>query len=71
MEGPGGLSGKALGNGPGGPCSIPGIGGVEVFLHSFVSRLVQGAPQHPICEPLHPHPRGSSWPVMGIPFIKV
>ena len=38
-SGPSGLSGKALGYSLGGPDSIPGVGGVENFLHS-VSRLV-------------------------------
>ena len=35
--GPGGSSGKAFGYGLDGPGSIPGVGGVEIFLHSFVS----------------------------------
>ena len=38
--GPGSSSGKELGNGLNGLGSIPGVGGVEIFLHSFVSRLV-------------------------------
>ena len=38
--GPGRSSGKALGYGLDGPDSIPGVGGVEIFLSSFVSRLV-------------------------------
>ena len=40
VSGPGGSSGKALGYGLDGPGSIPGVGGVEIFLRSFVSRLV-------------------------------
>ena len=47
-SGPGGASGKALGYGLDGPGSIPGVGGVEIFLHSFVSRLVLGSTQLPI-----------------------
>ena len=43
-EGPGGSIGKALSYGLDGPGSIPGVGGVEIFLHSFVSRLVLGFP---------------------------
>ena len=31
-----------------GPGSIPGVGGVEIFLHSFVSRLALGSTQPPI-----------------------
>ena len=34
--GPGGSSGKALSCGLDGPDSIPDVGGVEIFLHSFV-----------------------------------
>ena len=45
---PGGASGKALCYGLDGPGSIPGVGGVEIFLHSFVSRLVLGSTQPPI-----------------------
>ena len=45
---PGGSSGKALGYGLDGPGSIPGVGEVEIFLHSFVSRLVLGSTQPPI-----------------------
>ena len=44
-NGPGGASGKALRYGLDGPGSIPGVGGVEIFLHSFVSRLVLGSTQ--------------------------
>ena len=36
----GSSSGKALGYGLDGPGLILGVGGVETFLHSFVSRLV-------------------------------
>ena len=38
---PGSSSGKELGYGLDSPGSIPGVGGVEIFLHSFVSRLVE------------------------------
>ena len=47
LRGPGGSSGKALGHGLDGPGSIPGVGGVEIFLHSFVSRLALGSTQPP------------------------
>ena len=47
-SGPGGSSGKALGYGLDGPSSIPGVGGVEIFLHSFVSRLALGSTEPPI-----------------------
>ena len=47
-RGSGGSSGKALGCGLDGPGSIPGVGGVEIFLHSFVSRLTLGSTQPPI-----------------------
>ena len=46
--GPGGSSGKALSYGLDGPGSIPGVGGVEIFLHFFVSRLALGSTQPPI-----------------------
>ena len=48
QNGPGGASGKALRYGLDGPGSIPGAGGMEIFLHSFVSRLVLGSTQPPI-----------------------
>ena len=48
MFGPGGSSGKALSCGLDGPGSIPGVRGVEIFLHTFVSRLVLGSTQPPI-----------------------
>ena len=48
IGGPGGSSGKALGCGLDDPGSIPGVGGVEIFLHSFVSRLALGFTQPPI-----------------------
>ena len=48
QSGPGGSSGKALGYGLDGPGSIPGVGGVEIFLNSFVSRLALGSTQPPI-----------------------
>ena len=47
-KGPGSSSGKALSYGLDGPGSIPGVGGVEIFLCSFVSRLVLGSTQPPI-----------------------
>ena len=48
--GPGGSNGKALGYGLESPGSIPGVGGVEILLHFFVSRLVLGTTQPPINE---------------------
>ena len=48
ISGPGGSSGKALGCGLDGPGSILGVGGVEIFLHTFVSRLALGSTQPPI-----------------------
>ena len=48
VYGPGSSSGKALSYGLDGPGSIPGVRGVEIFLHSFVSRLVLGSTQPPI-----------------------
>ena len=48
MSGPGGSSGKALGYGLDGLGSIPSVGGVEIFLRSFVSRLVLRSTQPPI-----------------------
>ena len=42
--GPGSSSGKTLDYGLDGPSSIPGIEGVEISPHSFVSRLVQRQP---------------------------
>ena len=47
QHGPGG---KMLGYGLDGPHSIPGVGGVEIFLHSFVSRLALGSTKPPINE---------------------
>ena len=47
-HGQGGTSGKALGYGLDGPGSIPGVGGMKIFLHSFVSKLVLGYTQRPI-----------------------
>ena len=38
----------AVGYGLDGSGSTPGDGGVEIFLHSFVSRLVLGTTQPPI-----------------------
>ena len=43
--GPGSSSGKALVYGLDGPGSIPGVGGVRIFLLFFVSRLVLGSTQ--------------------------
>ena len=48
VNGPGGSSGKALGCGLDSPGLIPGVGGVETFLHSFMSRLVLESTQPPI-----------------------
>ena len=39
------FSDKALGYGLGGPGSIPGVGGIKIFLHSLVSTLVLGSTQ--------------------------
>ena len=47
-SGPGGSSGKALGCELDGPGSIPGVRGVEIFLYTFVSRLVLGSTRPPI-----------------------
>ena len=44
-SGPGSSSGKALGYVLDDPGSIPGAEGVEIFLHSFLSRLVLGSTQ--------------------------
>ena len=38
VNGPASSSGKALGYGLDDPGSIPGVGGVEIFLHSFVPK---------------------------------
>ena len=46
--GSGRSSSKALGYGLYGPGSIPGVGGMEIFLCSFVSRLVLRSTQPPI-----------------------
>ena len=46
--GPGSSSGKALGYGLDSPGSILGVGGVEIFLRSFVSRLALRSTQPPI-----------------------
>ena len=48
FEGEDGSSGKALDYGLDGPGSIAGVGGVKIFLHSFVSRLALGSTQPPI-----------------------
>ena len=48
VSGPGSSSGKTLGYGLDGPGSILGVGGVEIFLRSFVSRLVLRSTQSPI-----------------------
>ena len=41
-------SAKALGYGLDGLGLMPGVGGVEIFLHSFMSRLVLKSIQPPI-----------------------
>ena len=41
-------NGEALGYGLDGPGSIPGDGEVEIFLHSFMFRLVLSPTQPPI-----------------------
>ena len=46
--GPGSSSGKVLSYGLDGSGSIPGVEGVEIFLRSFVSRLVLRSTQPPI-----------------------
>ena len=46
LGGPGSRSGKALDYGLDGP----GVGGVEIFLHSFMSKLILGSTQPPINE---------------------
>ena len=46
--GPSSSSGKALDYGLDDSGSIPSVGGVEHFLHSFVSGLVVGSTQPPI-----------------------
>ena len=48
LNGTGGSNGKAFGYGLDGPGSIPGVGGVEIFLHSLVSTPVLWSTQHPI-----------------------
>ena len=45
--GPCGSNGKALGYALDGPGSIPAVGGVEIFLHFFVSRLVLASTELP------------------------
>ena len=51
-DGSGSSSGKALGHGLDGPGSIPDVGGLEIFLHSFFSTLVTGSTQPPVkCVP--------------------
>ena len=45
---PGSSTSKALGYGLDVPGSIPGVGEVEIFLYSFLSRLVLGSTQTPI-----------------------
>ena len=52
VGGTGSLSDKALDYGLDGRGSIPDLGGLGIFLHSFVSRLVMGTAQPPIkCVP--------------------
>ena len=48
LEGPSSSSGKELGYGLDGLGFIPGVEGVEIFLHSFVSRPVLVFTQPPI-----------------------
>ena len=48
LGGPGSSRGKVLDYGLDGLGSILGVGGVEIFLRSFVSRLVLGSTQPPI-----------------------
>ena len=48
IDGPGSSSGKSLGYRLNDPGSIPGVGGVEIFLHSLVSRLGLEFTQPPI-----------------------
>ena len=48
LGGLGSSSGKVLGYWLDGPGSIPVVGGVQIFVHSFVSRLVLGSTQLPI-----------------------
>ena len=43
-----GIKREALGYGLDGPGSIPGDGEIEIFLHSFMSRLVLSPTQPPI-----------------------
>ena len=45
---PGSSDGKAIDYGLDDPGSIPYVGGVENFLHYFVTRLVLGSTQPPI-----------------------
>ena len=47
-SGPGSSSGKTLSYGLDDPGLILGVGGVEIFLRSFVSRLVLGSTRPPI-----------------------
>ena len=42
------VNSKALGYGLGDPDLIPDVGGVEIFLHSFVSSVLLGSAQPPI-----------------------
>ena len=56
--GPASSSGKVLNYGLDGLGSILGVGGVEIFLHSFVSRLVKGSIQPPIKYVLGAFPGG-------------
>ena len=57
-------SGKALVCVLGGPGSIPGVGGVEIFLQSFVSRL--GSTQTPVKMSTGGSPRGQRRPSVGL-----
>ena len=48
VAGPGSSSGKAMGYGLDGPGLILGVGEVEIFLRSFMSKLVLRSTQPPI-----------------------
>ena len=64
--GPCSSSGKALGYGLDGPGSIPGVGVVEIFLYSFLSRLVLRSIQPPIKWVAGAFPRDKRRPSIGL-----
>ena len=68
-SGPGTSSDKELGNGLYGLGSIPSVGGVEIFLYSFVSRLVLGSTQSPIKMSTGGSPRGKGGRAQGQPYL--